>query len=364
MFKKATLLYKNTSYVYNNTGEIMKHEIDLSKYNMRTDLVTDVISEGLSGVVSEKREEGDIVITEVKVDEEGSMKIGKKKGNYITIEFNDVTDYNNKEKLKKIFSKYLKKMLKETKIKEKDSCLVIGLGNKNSTPDALGPNSIDNILVTSHLFEIGELDSGFRKVSAIAPGVMGQTGIETSEVILSLVKSVKPDFLLVIDALASQSLERVNKTIQMTDTGIHPGSGIGNSRKEISYEVTGIPVIAIGIPTVVDAITIVSDTINYMHKHYSYSKQNINNPMNKLIFNNQPNYLKKDITVLEDDKKMLLGIVGTLNENEIKQLLFEVLTPIGYNLMVTPKEVDFLVERLSDVIGYGINEALHKNVNL
>jgi len=342
----------------------MNHEIDLSKYSMRTDLVTDVISDGIDGIKSSKTEIGNVVVTEVLVDEIGSSKIGKKKGNYITIEFDDVTDYNNKEQLKKVFSKYLKQMLKKSNIKENASCLVIGLGNKNSTPDALGPNSIDNILVTSHLFAIGEVQSGFRNVSAIAPGVMGQTGIETSEIILSLVKSVKPDFLLVIDALASQSLERVNKTIQMTDTGIHPGSGVGNSRKEISFEVVKIPVIAIGIPTVVDAVTIVSDTINYMHKHYSYSKQNIHNPMNKLLFNSFPNYLKKNVTVDESDKEMLLGIVGTLKDEEIKQLLFEVLTPIGYNLMVTPKEVDFLIERLSDVIGCGINEALHQNVNL
>ena len=190
---------------------------------------------------------------------------------------------------------------------------------------------------------------------------MGQTGLETSEVISSLVDKFKPDFLIAIDALASQSIERVNKTIQMTDTGIHPGSGIGNSRKEISYETLKIPCIAIGVPTVVDAITIVSDTINYMHKHYTYSKLNINNPLNKLMAYS-PNYLKENITLNKKDKETLLGIVGTLEENEVKQLLFEVLTPIGFNLMVTPKEVDFLVEKLSLIIGNGINKALHYNI--
>lgn len=190
---------------------------------------------------------------------------------------------------------------------------------------------------------------------------MGQTGLETSEVISSLVDKFKPNFLIAIDALASQSIERVNKTIQMTDTGIHPGSGIGNSRKEISYETLKIPCIAIGVPTVVDAITIVSDTINYMHKHYIYSKLNINNPLNKLMAYS-PNYLKENITLNKKDKETLLGIVGTLEENEVKQLLFEVLTPIGFNLMVTPKEVDFLVEKLSLIIGNGINKALHYNI--
>lgn len=339
----------------------MKHEIDLKKYNMRTDLVKEVIPEKLDGIIKTITKQDNITITDITILEEASIKINKKAGNYITIEFDDVTDYNNKEKVKEIFSIHLKKLLNKINIKKNDSCLIVGLGNDKSTPDSLGPNSINNILVTNHLFEIGEIEKGFRKVSAIAPGVMGQTGIETSKIVLSLIKTLKPDFVLVIDALASQSLERVNKTIQMTDTGIHPGSGVGNSRKEISKEVVDIPVIAIGIPTVVDAVTIVSDTINYMYKHYSYSKQNVGNPMNKLFFNT-PNYLKKDIKVDKYDKEKLFGIVGSLTDNEIKQLIFEVLTPIGYNLMVTVKEVDFIMEKLTDIIGNGINMALHDKV--
>lgn len=339
----------------------MKHEIDLKKYNMRTDLVKEVIPEKLDGIIKTITKQDNITITDITILEEASIKINKKAGNYITIEFDDVTDYNNKEKVKEIFSIHLKKLLNKINIKKNDSCLIVGLGNDKSTPDSLGPNSINNILVTNHLFEIGEIEKGFRKVSAIAPGVMGQTGIETSKIVLSLIKTLKPDFVLVIDALVSQSLERVNKTIQMTDTGIHPGSGVGNSRKEISKEVVDIPVIAIGIPTVVDAVTIVSDTINYMYKHYSYSKQNVGNPMNKLFFNT-PNYLKKDIKVDKYDKEKLFGIVGSLTDNEIKQLIFEVLTPIGYNLMVTVKEVDFIMEKLTDIIGNGINMALHDKV--
>ena len=149
----------------------------------------------------------------------------------------------------------------------------------------------------------------------------------------------------------------------MTNTGISPGSGVGNHRKEISMETIGIPVVAIGVPTVVDAVTIVSDTINYMHKHFSYTKNNINNPMNKLIVKGQVNYLKRDIKVNNEDKSTLLGLIGTLNEAEIKSLLLEVLSPIGYNLMVTPKEVDFVIEKLADIIGNGLNDALHKKVD-
>ena len=334
----------------------MKHSVDLSKYQIRTDLAIESIKDIKN--ISKEKIEDNIKITNVVVDDKVSSLINKKKGNYITIEFDDVTDSSNYEKVKKVFVRELNNLLNLLKIEKKASCLIIGLGNSKSTPDSLGPLTINNIIVTNHLFELDELSDEYRRVSVLVPGVMGQTGLETSDVISSIVDKFKPDFIVLIDALASQSVERVNKTIQMTDTGIHPGSGIGNSRKEISYETLNIPCIAIGVPTVVDAITIVSDTINYMHKHYTYSKLNINNPLNKLMAYS-PNYLKEKIELNKKDKETLLGIVGTLEEEEIKQLLFEVLSPIGYNMMVTPKEVDFLIEKLSNLIGNGLNEALH-----
>jgi len=341
----------------------MGHEIDLGKYKTRTDLAIEAIEgSSLEGITQKIEEKNGIKITEVVVDEKGSKVISKKPGNYITIEFEDVTDYENGRNVEQVFSEQLKRMLSKMKISENASCLVIGLGNSKSTPDALGPLSIDEILVTNHLFSLGEVEPGFRPVAAFTPGVMGQTGLETSDMILGVVNTFQPDFIIVIDALASQSVERVNRTIQMTDSGIHPGSGIGNSRKEISKDTLHIPVLAIGIPTVVDAVTIVSDTIKYMHKHYSYSRANKDNPSN-LLMTSSPNYLKKKIEVNEKDKETLLGIVGTLKEGEVKQLLFEVLTPIGYNLMVTPKEVDFMIEKLSIIIGTGVNNALHENVN-
>lgn len=334
----------------------MKHSVDLSKYQLRTDLAIESIKDIKN--ISKEIVEENIKITNVVVDDKVSKIINKKKGNYITIEFDDITDSDNFEKVKKIFIRELNKLLNLLKINPKASCLIVGLGNSKSTPDSLGPLAINNIIVTNHLYELEQLDENYRRVSVLVPGVMGQTGLETSDVIASIVSKFKPDFMIIIDALASQSIERVNKTIQITNTGIHPGSGIGNSRKEISYETLNIPCIAIGIPTVVDAITIVSDTINYMHKHYTYSKLNINNPLNKLMVGS-PNYLKEKIETNKKDKETLLGIVGTLKEDEIRQLLFEVLSPIGYNMMVTPKEVDFLVERLSYLIGNGINETLH-----
>ena len=341
----------------------MNHEIDLSKYKLRTDLAIETIgNENIEGIKTNVENIDDVKVTTFIIDEVGSKKINKSKGHYITIEFNDITDYNNREKIKTIFSDNLRKLLKKCDIKDNEACLIIGLGNDKSTPDSLGPATINNILVTNHLFLYGNVEEGFRKVSAISPGVMGQTGIETVDLVSGIINSIDCDFIIVIDALASQSVERVNKTIQMTDTGIHPGSGIGNKRKEISEKTIGKPVIAVGIPTVVDAVTIVSDTINYMYKHFSYTKDNINKPSNRLTTGNI-NYLKKDIKVNENLKKELFGMVGSLNEEEVKQLIFEVLTPIGYNLMVTPKEVDFEIESLSNVIGNGINRALHKNVN-
>jgi len=342
----------------------MNHEIDLSKYQIRTDLAIELIDENkeTEGIVFKKSSFEDINITDVTVEPLGSDKIGKKTGLYTTIEFQDITDKNNQKKVLEVFQIKLKEMLAKLNINPDDSCLVIGLGNDRSTPDSLGPLSINNIIVTNHLFELGELSQEFRRVSAINPGVMGTTGIETSDIIVSIVEKTKPSFVIVIDALASQSIERVNKTIQMTDTGIHPGSGVGNSRKEISKEVLGIPVIAIGVPTTVDAVTIVSDTINYMYKHFSYTKNNINNPSNKLMVS-APNYLKKNIKLDKNDKRKLLGMIGDLDEQEIRQLVFEVLTPVGYNLMVTPKEIDFLIDKLSYIIGEGINQSLHYNID-
>ena len=332
----------------------MSHEIDLSKYSVRTDLAIDVCDSSFSQNVYSS---DGVDVTSIALDSDNSF--GKKPGNYITISFSDVTDSSNRDKVQSIFSSQLRKLFKDVGIGFNDFCLVIGLGNSKSTPDSLGPLSADNVIVTNHLYFLGSLDSHFRRVACFNPSVTGVTGIETSDIVRSVVDRVNPDFLIVIDALASSSLERVNKTIQITDTGIHPGSGIGNSRKEISFDTIGKPVIAIGVPTTVDAVTIVSDTINFMEKHFSYTKRNIDNPINKLIVGGV-NYLDKDVVVSDSDKSELLGLVGSLDEMEVRKLVSEVLTPVGYNFMVTPKEVDFVISKLASVIGLGLNDALHE----
>ena len=335
------------------------HEINLEGFDIHTDLAIDVIdnNSNLDGVKQTIKNINDITVTDVELDNTNSLN--KKAGNYITIEFDDITDTDNYNRVKDVVIDELKNLLKKIKINKSDSCLFIGLGNSKSTPDSLGPKVSKDIIVTRHIFDLGELDKKYRVVSALTPGVKGTTGIETHDIIESVVNKIKPDFIVAVDALASGSVDRVNKTIQMTDTGIHPGSGIGNARKEISASTIGIPVIGIGVPTVVDASVIVSDTINYMYKHYAFNKEYSKNPKSKLTFNNI-NYLNKNIIINNKDKEDLFGLIGKLNSDEIKILINEVLNPIGYNLMVTPKEIDFVIDKLSMLLATSINNTLHE----
>ena len=332
----------------------MNKEIDLSKYQIRTDLAVDEIDKKvkLKGVKYKKEIIDGISVTNVELERLNDLN--RKKGKYITIEFDDVTDIENKDRVINVLTKVLKNILKI----DKDSYgIIIGLGNDKSTPDSLGPLVINDIVVTNHLYEIGEMSENFKRLSAISPGVTGETGIETSEIIESIVNKVNPDYLVIIDSLASKSIERLNKTIQITDTGIQPGSGIGNKRKEISQDTLGIPVIAIGVPTVVDAAVIVGDTIDFIYKNYAFNKEYMKNPKSKL--SSQVNYLKKEIKENKEEKKELLGLVGSLNQEELQILLYEVLNPIGYNLMVTPKEIDFVIDKLASVISTSLNYSIH-----
>lgn len=342
----------------------MAHEIDMKKYKIRTDMIVESFDKtknitGINHTVFQK--ENNITVEKTIIDETGEKNCGKKKGIYQTISFDDITDKDNQKAIEEVLISVLKEFLEEKKINKSSSCLVIGLGNKDSTPDSLGPLVVNDILVTKYLFNLGEVEEGYRDVSSFIPGVTGTTGIETKKVIDALIKATNPDFIIVIDALASSSMSRVNKTIQLTDTGIHPGSGVGNNREELSEESLKIPVIAIGVPTIVDAVTIVSDTFKYILKHFSYKIENIDNNKLKLVPN--PNYLNHQEKLSKEEKESLLGMIGSLSEEETKQLLVEVLSPIDYNLMVTPKEVDFVMKKLSNVISKSINKSLHDKYN-
>ena len=191
---------------------------------------------------------------------------------------------------------------------------------------------------------------------------MGETGIETADYIEALTNLINPQFIIVIDALAASSLERVNHTIQLTDTGIRPGSGVYNNRKEISTDTLKIPVIAIGVPTVVESSVIVNEAINYLLKHISYIKNNTE--INKLSPLHFDNYIDKirNLELSQSDKEKLMGLVGTLGEIEKRNLIKEVMSAVNYDLIVCPKEVDFLIDKISDVISSSLNNALHRQI--
>lgn len=335
------------------------NEIDLSKYQMRTDLVVDLIDENPS--FENKKVVDGITISNIKLDEKNSRLLNKAQGNYTTIYFEDITDSTNYEKVLRVMTNELSSILKMSNIKDEYSCMIIGLGNEKSTADELGVTTAKKVIVTKHIYDVtGTLEKGYRITTCLIPGVMGTTGIETSDIISSVVSKVSPDFLIVIDALASDSIDRLLKTIQITNTGINPGSGIGNNRKEISKKVFGIPVIAIGVPTVVEAATIVNDTLNYMKKHFSYNIKNKDKASNKLIPTNRINYLKDNpYTLSKQESSVFLGLIGNLSDIEKKLLITNVLTPIGYNLVVTPKEIDFIVQKLTNLISEAINNSIH-----
>ena len=349
----------------NSNGDGMKEEKDLKNYNIRTDLVIDILDSSKidNNIEINNDSINNIDISNILIHDDNNI-LSKKKGRYITISFKDVTDKNNAKNLEEVLVSELKKIYEYLDIKDNYKCLVIGLGNINSTPDSLGPKVIDNVMLTRYLYEIENIkvDSNYRNVASFIPGVTGVTGIESSDIIKGIIEKIKPDFLIIIDALASSSISRINKTIQISDSGINPGSGVYNNRGELSFNTLGIPVIAIGVPTVIEAFVLVSDTIKYIFKNFSYNKENYNK--NKLIPVTLRNYEDYNDNLTKEEKKKLLGEIGTLEEDDIKELIFEVLTPIGYNMMITPKEIDFVIDKLSNIISNAINKSLHKNFDI
>ncbi len=329
------------------------HTIDLKNIPLRTDLIIE--NKDTTNYKTTIQNLANIKITTT-ISSDSSHE-------YTTVSFQDVSDKDNFHIVEKTLISELKKYVDKLKLTNNDPILIIGLGNPSSTPDSLGPKAIEKVLVTRYLFTLGEVEEGYKNVSAISPGVTATTGIETYELIKSLAKDINAKLVIVIDALAASSFERLNKTIQITNTGIHPGSGVGNDRKEISEEVLGIPVIALGIPTVVDAATIVSETFKNLNKHFSFKLKNINNNKLKLAPSSLIDYSSEQDNLKEPMKKEILGTLGELSEEDFKRLIIEVLTPINYNLMVTPTEIDFLIERLSLLVANAINKTLHKDFN-
>lgn len=265
-------------------GDIM-HKVNIDEYNMRTDLIVDQENKNIKSKEIYKYKDISVINSK------------NEKYNYTTIFFKDITDKNAYLNVQKVLKEELERYIK---VKKNDKFLIIGLGNKNATPDALGPNTMDKILVTRHLFLLGDVSDDYSNVSIYKPDVIGNTGIESIGVIKSLIKEISPTKVIIIDSLKASKLERLSKTIQITDSGIHPGSGISNDRGEISKKTMNCDVIAIGIPTVVDINTIVQSST------------------------------KKSVD-LED------------------------------NFIVTPTDIDFLTEKLSTLLASTLNILLHKS---
>lgn len=322
-----------------------------NRRSVRTDLVLEA-REMFKQEIKESREQReppgvdvenagtkDIKITRVKVvSPEGEKSVGKPMGNYITLEVKGLR-HNDQDLYENTCRAVAKELASIMNLNEKSNILVVGLGNWNVTADALGPKVISNMMVTRHLLEYvpEQVDNGVRPVCAVAPGVLGITGIETGEIIKGIVERIKPDFIVAIDSLASRKMERVNSTIQIADTGITPGSGVGNKRMELSKNSLGIPVIAVGVPTVVDAATMANDSIDLV--------------IDSMI---------KEAKEGSEFYKML----NSMDRNKKYKLIREVLKPYAENLVVTPKEIDEVVERVSKVIANGLNISLHQGINL
>lgn len=314
--------------------------------NIRTDLAieakqayTEENKRELDGVKVDEEKDGEVKITTVTIEsDEAGRELGKPKGNYVTIDIPDFALYDGEsmDNVSKVFGKTLKKFVD---IPDDKLILIVGLGNWNVTPDALGPKVVDKIMVTRHIKELmpDAIDNSVRPVCALAPGVLGITGVETGEIIKSLVEKIKPSVVICVDALGARKLERVNRTIQIGDAGISPGAGVGNNRMQINEESLGCKVVAVGVPTVVHAATIVNDTMDLL--------------------------LDELISKAETGKEFY-NMLNSVDRAEKNALIKEVLTPFVGELMVTPKDVDLVIQNLSKVVANGINIATQPHMDL
>ncbi len=310
-------------------------------YNFRTDLALERrdiyqkannLENEIDGIESQLKEvDNNLKIERVFItNENGEKAVGKPKGSYITIDIKNLKIARDEEiqKASDVLTEELEKIV-DSYINKKDEILVVGLGNVYATPDSLGPKVVNEVDITRHIIKYMPevLDENTRNVCAIAPGVLGTTGMETLEILKGIVENVKPKLVIVIDSLASRSIERISSSLQISDTGIVPGAGVGNARAELSKNTLGIPVIAIGIPTVVELATLVSDGIDIF----------IEKLQDKAQSNEYLNKLQKEDKYEE--------VKDALNVGE-------------YNMIVTPKEIDDLIENMKDIVARGINQII------
>ena len=292
----------------------------------------------IDGVKVESKNDEIVTTTTVDVlNENGATALSKEIGKYITMEIKDIKYLEEKDKNKIIntLSNEIKNLIGEDKTK---SILVVGLGNIYVTPDSLGPKVVQSVDITRHLINFAKdlVEPDTRSVSALSPGVLGTTGIETSEIITSVCNEVKPDIVIAIDSLASSSINRLGTTIQLSNTGITPGAGVRNKREGINQNILNVPVIAIGVPTVVDMATITSEAIDKM---VEVTKQKIENGDNSV----SKEQIERVINIFNDDNKYNM-IANALDTD---------------NFIVTPKEIDDVIQIVSDLISSGINMSIN-----
>ncbi|MCL4439065.1 MAG: GPR endopeptidase [Firmicutes bacterium] len=289
----------------------------------------------IPGCIMDKETYDNATVTIVRIVEKYAEEImGKPQGTYVTIEAPVIRE-NNRQAHQDVAEVLGKQLAALFNLPEHANVLVVGLGNWNATPDALGPKVVGMTLVTRHMYNYApqEIRGGMRSVSALSPGVLGLTGIETAEIIKGVVDKIQPELVVAVDALASRSVERIGTTIQLADTGIAPGSGLGNKRVGINKESMGVPVIAIGVPTVVPAAIIAGETLDRL------LEQTKNNPQLQAIYQN-------------------------MNSDAFQPIVNAVLQPYtSGQLMVTPKEIDALIQNTAKIIAGGISLALHPSIS-
>ncbi len=294
----------------------------------------------IQGITVEEEEVDNVQITRIEVlNQQAGEKIGKAPGNYITIESNELRSSNKQahEYLSGLLAGEINNLVNYSALvnnpRQEPTILVIGLGNWNATPDALGPEVVHHLLVTRHLYDSSPADAkqGMRPVCALAPGVLGLTGIETAEIIRGVVDRVNPHLIIAIDALAAKESNRLASTIQISDTGIYPGSGLGKHRIGITEQDMGVPVIAMGIPTVINSVNIVNDTIEELLNNRSL-----------------PGNVKERLD----------------GNNNYEEIIQGILQPFMGDLIVSPKGIDQLIRDTSRVIAGGINVALHPDIKV
>lgn len=286
-----------------------------------------------------------IRMTEVSIlNEQGAKAMGKPVGTYLTLDVPEMEkkDEGYHEEVSEEIARQLRMMMKRLcpKKREKASVLVVGLGNMQVTPDSLGPRVVDNLRMTRHLFteygpEFCEKNQ-LPVLSGIVPGVMAQTGMETAEIVRGIVEETEPDLVLAIDALAARNVRRLAATIQLTDTGIHPGSGVGNHRHSLTRDSLGVPVAALGIPTVVGAAAIVQGTVETLIRTLS----------------------------MYEETAGYGGYIEALDPESQYELIRELLEPEFGPMYVTPQDIDERVKRLSFTVSEGIHRALFQTERL